>query len=166
LIPDAEKCGTRAEVDVIPFSAEHSAAFRDLNLEWVSTLFRIEPHDEEQLSHPERILEDGGEIWLARLDGKIVGTGVLFCDGEHSYEIAKMAVRPDVRGKGIGRKILAMLIQRFRERGGKRLWLQTNSRLKNAIALYRSFGFVDFTPTEPSPYERADVFLEWQGDGG
>lgn len=151
-------------IEIIPFSVEHSAAFRDLNLEWVSTLFRVEPHDEEQLAHPERILEDGGEIWLARLDDEIVGTGVLFCEGEGSYEIAKMAVRADIRGQGIGKKILAMLIQRFRERGGKRLWLQTNSRLNNAIALYRHRGFVDFTPCEPSQYERADVFLEWRGD--
>ncbi|HET7306772.1 MAG TPA: GNAT family N-acetyltransferase [Gammaproteobacteria bacterium] len=153
-------------IEIIPFSVEHSAAFRDLNLEWVSTLFRVEPHDEEQLSHPERILEDGGEIWLAQRDGEIVGTGVLFCEGEDSYEIAKMAVRPDMRGQGIGRQILTNLIRRFREREGERLWLQTNSRLKNAIALYRQAGFVDFTPSEPSPYERADVFLEWRGNSG
>lgn len=149
-------------IEIIPFSIEHSAAFRDLNLEWVSTLFRVEAHDEEQLSHPERILDDGGEIWLAQSDGEIVGTGVLFCEGEGRYEIAKMAVRPDMRSQGIGGRILDMLIRRFQERGGKRLWLQTNSRLKNAIALYRRFGFVDFVPTEPSPYARADVFLEWQ----
>lgn len=154
------------EVQIIPFAVEHRAAYRDLNLEWVSTYFRVEPHDEEQLSHPERILEDGGEIWLARLDGVIVGTGVLFSEGNGSYEIAKMAVRPDIRGKGIGKKILEMLIRRFRERGGRRLWLQTNSRLENAIGLYRRFGFVDFTPDRPSPYERANVFMEWRGARG
>lgn len=164
MVAHAERNDGGDKIEIIPFSVEHSAAFRDLNLEWVSTLFRIEPHDEEQLSHPERILEDGGEIWLARLGDAIVGTGVLFCEGAGSYEIAKMAVRPDLRGKGIGRKILDTLIGRFRERGGKRLWLQTNSRLKNAIALYRASGFVDFVPGEPSPYERADVFLEWRGD--
>jgi len=166
MISESKTSGSRGDPEIVPFSGEHRTAFRDLNLEWVSTLFRVEPHDEEQLSHPEWIIEDGGEIWLARLDGEIVGTGVLFCEGEGSYEIAKMAVRPDIRGKGIGKKILAMLIQRFRERDGKRLWLQTNSRLQNAIALYRSFGFVDFTPSKPSPYARADVFLEWRGRRG
>lgn len=149
-------------IEIIPFTIEHSAVFRDLNLEWVSTLFRVEAHDEAQLSQPERIVDDGGEIWLARLNGEIVGTGALFHEGEGRYEIAKMAVRPDMRGQGIGGKILEMLIRRFRERGGTRLWLQTNSRLTNAIALYRRFGFTDFTPSEPSPYARADVFLEWQ----
>jgi ribosomal protein S18 acetylase RimI-like enzyme/DNA-binding HxlR family transcriptional regulator len=153
-------------VEVVPFTVAHRDAFRDLNLEWVRKHFKVEPHDEEQLSHPEHILEDGGEIWLARLDSEIVGTGVLYSEGGGSYEIAKMAVREDLRGHGIGKKVLETLIRRFRERGGSRLWLQTNSSLNAAIGLYRSFGFVDFTPDKPSPYERADVFLEWRATGG
>lgn len=165
-IQDAAANEQPGEVEIILFTVEHRAAFRDLNLEWVRRYFKVEPQDEEQLSHPERILEDGGEIWLARLDGEIVGTGVLYCEGGGSYEIAKMAVRPDIRGRGIGKKILETLIRRFRERGGKRLWLQTNSKLENAIGLYRRFGFADFKPEKPSPYERANVFMEWRPAGG
>lgn len=159
----AETAEQPCTVEIIPFSVTHRKAFRDLNLEWVRRYFKVEAHDEEQLSHPELILEHGGEIWLARLNGEIVGTGVLHSEGHGEYEIAKMAVRADVRGKGVGKKILEMLIRRFRERGGRRLWLQTNSKLENAIGLYRRFGFKDFKPSKPSPYERADVFMEWHG---
>lgn len=165
-IADAEAAERPGVVEVIPFTVAHREAFRDLNLDWVRKYFKVEPHDEEQLSHPEIILEHGGEIWLARLGGEIVGTGVLHCEGNGEYEIAKMVVREDIRGKGIGKKILEKLIRRFRERGGKRLWLQSNSTLKSAIGLYRRFGFKDFTPSKPSPYERANVFLEWHGERG
>lgn len=150
------------EVQMLPFAVAYRDAYRELNLEWVRKYFKVEPHDEEQLSHPEIILENGGEIWLARLDNVIVGTGVLDCTGKGEYEIAKMAVQPDLRGHGIGKRIMETLIRRFQERGGQRLWLQTNSKLQNAIGLYRAYGFVDFVPAKPSAYERANVFMEWR----
>ncbi|HEX6929458.1 MAG TPA: bifunctional helix-turn-helix transcriptional regulator/GNAT family N-acetyltransferase [Gammaproteobacteria bacterium] len=152
------------ELEILPFAAAYKAAFRDLNLEWVETHFFVEDYDREQLENPERILDAGGEIWFARLGDEIVGTGALYCHGEGSYEIAKMAVSPRIRGRGIGRQLMNRLIQRFRERGGKRLRLETNSRLEAAITLYRSVGFVDHVPEQPSRYARANVFMEWKGD--
>lgn len=151
-----------AEVRILPFAAAYRDAFRDLNLEWLKTFFEVEPYDAEQLSNPERILENGGEIYMAELDGEIVGTGALYFQGDGQYEISKMAVRPDIRGKGIGARLMEKLIARFKERGGRRLWLQTNRKLTPALTLYRRFGFVEFTPTEKSKYARANVFMEWQ----
>lgn len=150
-------------VELVPFSIEYKQAFHDLNLEWVQSLFTVEPYDIEQLENPERILDAGGEIWFARLDGETVGTGALYCKGEGLFELAKMAVRPNLRGRGIGAKLLEVLIRRFRERGGKRLVLATNSKLVNAIALYRRYGFVDYVPDSPPEYARADTFMEWRG---
>ncbi len=155
-----------SDIGLLPFSAsageEHRKAFRDLNREWVETHFRLEPYDIEQLDHPERILEAGGEIWFARLDGEIVGTGALYCHPDGEFELAKMAVTPRIRGRGIGRLLLERLIQRFQERGGRRLVLATNASLAAALALYRNAGFVDYTPDAPSRYERANVFMEWR----
>lgn len=169
LIDRIHKAGARikgSDVTLIPFTMAHRNAFRDLNLEWLSTFFEVEPYDEEQLSQPERILESGGEIFMAELNGssgpEIVGTGALYFQGNGLYEISKMAVRPDIRGMGIGARLMERMIQRFRERGGKRLWLQTNRKLGPALKLYRRYGFVEFTPTEKSKYARANVFMEWQ----
>src|SRR5690606_32863620 len=108
--------------------------------------------------HPERILERGGEIWFARLGDQVVGTGALYSHGQGRYEIAKMAVTPRIRGRGIGRKLLEKLIERFLARGGTQLRLATNSKLESAIALYRRMGFVEYQPDEPPEYERANVF--------
>ena len=149
-------------VELVPYAIEHRQAFHDLNMEWIERYFHVEDYDREQLANPERILEKGGEIWFAVLDGKAVGTGALYCKGEGEFEIAKMAVAPGLRGHGIGARLMEKLIQRFRERGGKRLFLVTNSTLKPAIGLYRRFGFVDFVPLKPSEYERSDTFMEWR----
>lgn len=151
-------------VEILPFDETCAAAFRDLNLEWLEAYFQVEEYDREQLDNPARILEAGGEIWFARADGVMVGTGALYCHGDGDYEIAKMAVTEKVRGRGIGRLLLAQLVERYRQRGGRRLHLVTNNGLAAAIALYRSVGFVEYTPDAPSRYARGNFFMEWHGD--
>lgn len=151
------------DVRLVSFSPRHAEAFRRLNLEWIEAFFAVEATDIEQLSHPEHILGNGGEIWFAEVDGRPVGTGTLVHNGDGDYELAKMAVTPGFQGRGIGAAILEKLIERFQALGGKHLHLETNSGLKTAIALYRRFGFVEFTPATPSPYARADFFMEWKG---
>lgn len=152
-------------VEILPFTPDYKDAFRDLNREWLEALFYVEEYDLQQLQHPERILAAGGEIWFARLNDVMVGTGALYCDGDGTFEIAKMAVTSHARGHGVGRLLLEKLIQRFKDLGGQRLVLETNSSLSAAIALYRSAGFVDYTPSKPSEYARANVFMEWRPKG-
>jgi len=60
------------------------------------------------------------------------------------FEIRKMYFVPQVRGRGHGRRLLEDLIEGARQRGCERVVLETASVLKEAIALYRSFGFKPF----------------------
>jgi len=152
-----------ADIQLLPFSPALAADFRRLNLAWIETFFQVEATDVEQLSHPERILANGGEIWFAMAADETVGTGALVHCGGGDYELAKMAVTPAFQGRGVGALLLGKLIERFQALGGTRLHLETNSGLESAIRLYRRFGFVEFTPATPSPYVRADVFMEWRG---
>lgn len=70
-----------------------------------------------------------------------------------------MCVTPAARGLGLGRALLRACEDAARAAGAPRLYLETSSTLAPAGALYRSFGFVDLPPA-PSPYVRADVFME------
>lgn len=151
-------------VELVSFLPECRKAFHDLNLEWLETYFHVEPYDIEQLKNPERIIENGGEIWFALVNGEPVGTGALYRKRDGEFEIAKMAVKPELRGHGIGAEVLEKLIERFVARGGTRLILATNANLEAAIRLYRRYGFEDYQPEEPPEYERANVFMEWRGD--
>ena len=77
-------------------------------------------------------------------DGTIVGCGGLYPLADRNFEIRKMYFVPQVRGRGHGRRLLEDLIEGARQRGCKRVVLETASVLKEAIALYRSFGFKPF----------------------
>ena len=145
------------------FDAKYRQAFYDLNLWWVQKYFKVEPIDEQQLSNPEdTILGKGGEIYFAVQDGKAVGAVALKCEDDGVYELTKLGVDPEVQQGGMGRALCEKVIERFKARGGKTLFLETNTKLKPAIKLYWDLGFVELQPATPSPYERANYYMEWQ----
>ncbi|QNI30237.1 GNAT family N-acetyltransferase [Alloacidobacterium dinghuense] len=137
--------------------------FRRLNEQWIAKYFEIEEKDRLTLNDPVKyILRPGGHIYFATLDDEIVGCCALIATGANSYEVAKMAVDESVRNHGIGKALLAHVVAEARELGARKLTLETNSKLMNAIHVYESLGFKHIDPwrVEPSPYKRADVFME------
>jgi GNAT superfamily N-acetyltransferase len=76
-----------------------------------------------------------------------------------SYELAKMAVSPEARGKNIGWLLGNAIIEKARSIGAHRLYLESNTILKPAISLYHKLGFKKITGP-PSPYERANIQME------
>lgn len=135
--------------------------FRQLNEEWISHYFTLEPADLKALDHPEEyILQSGGSILLAEIGPQVVGTCALIKMPEGSYELAKMAVSPAAQGQGVGLLLGQAAIERVRELGGRRVYLESNSKLGPALALYRKLGFQDLAQPNPSPYARADVQME------
>ncbi len=142
---------------------EDGTAFRTLNEEWISRYFVLEPKDRETLGDPENtILRKGGRIFMAYAQNQAVGCVALIPMGEGVYELSKMAVSPQLRGQGIGRKVLEHTIAQARMQGAKSLFLGSNSILKNAVHLYEAVGF-RHVPPEQLPemhYSRADVFME------
>ncbi|MGH8253283.1 MAG: GNAT family N-acetyltransferase [Steroidobacteraceae bacterium] len=151
------------EVRVLPFAPRHAADFKRLNFEWLQKYFRVEPIDEQVLSNPGAIIRNGGAIFIARRDRKVVGTCALINDGDGVFELSKMAVTAGCQGLGIGRKLLDACIGAFMARPGRLLFLETNSVLKPAISLYESAGFEHAPPHHASLYERADVYMVYRG---
>jgi ribosomal protein S18 acetylase RimI-like enzyme len=78
------------------------------------------------------------------------------------FEVAKMAVSERYRGRGIGRKLLEYTIAQAKVLGAHTLELASNTKLANAVHLYESLGFrhLPLERVEPSPYARANVFME------
>lgn len=149
-----------AMVELRLFQAGDEEAFRTLNEMWIEKLFTLEEHDREVLNDPARfILNPGGQIIVAVDSGRVVGCCGLMPMEPGVYEVAKMAVAEDYQGRGVGRKVLARTIEEGRVMGAKKLYLETNHTLVNAIHLYESLGF-QHLPSADSPYARADVFME------
>lgn len=154
----------RRQLRIVPFASEWREHFYRLNAEWLNRYFYIERVDHEVLSNPERnILDPGGVILFALLGDEVVGTCALLHEAPGVYELTKMAVTERHQGLGIGRLLLEALIAEFQRRGGRELFLESNSRLKPAIKLYQRMGFqLQKAPRPGSHYKRADVYMIWR----
>ncbi|MGI6222636.1 MAG: bifunctional helix-turn-helix transcriptional regulator/GNAT family N-acetyltransferase [Prevotella sp.] len=141
---------------------KHHEAFLKLNERWIRDLFHMEQEDLDQLNHPmENIINKGGFIFIAEYKGEPVGTfAVMPCElPGYDWEFVKFAVNPDIRGKGIGKRLIKACLEKVQSLGGNRLYLETNKRCEAAIHLYQKYGF-KFLTNQPTNYERADVFME------
>lgn len=147
-------------VIVRDYRSEDADVFRDLNLAWVEEYFSVEPEDRAQLEDPQtHILEKGGAILIAEYDGEPVGTvGLVPGHGEGILELIKMSARTDVQGKGIGRALMEAAVSKSRQMGASKIWLETNTKLAAALALYRKAGFRELSGDEvtPTPYDRCN----------
>ena len=142
-IPLSRESIVTSEIRLRLFQQGDADAFRELNEAWIARYFRLEEQDRIQLGDPEsRIIRVGGQIVMA-----VAG---------------EMAVSEDYRGHGIGRKLLEYTIAQAKAIGAHTLELASNSKLANAVHLYESMGFRHLPPerVEPSPYARANVFME------
>lgn len=149
------------EIKVVTFDERFAADFARLNYRWIEEHFSIEPHDRELLDSPlEKIVETGGEVFFAFADGEVAGTVAMVRTDTNTYELTKMAVDPEFQGRGIANHLMKACIELAFKSGASTIFLETNSKLPAAIALYRKFGFVE-TPLDPdSQYSRADVRME------
>jgi putative acetyltransferase len=151
------------EIIVREFAPGDETAFRELNEQWIRRYFALEPKDESVLADPRTtILDRGGRILIAVLQGQTVGCCALLAMEPGEFEVAKMAVMETFQGAGIGRRLLQTVIASARASGATRLYLETNRKLEPAIRLYESVGFRHLPPERivPSPYARANVYME------
>lgn len=91
--------------------------------------------------------QKGGHFYvLVDKEETIVATGGLYAIDKDNAEIRKMYLLPEHRGQGLGKWILTALIDKAKELGFQRIELETASVLKEAIGLYKKFGFQTFCP--------------------
>jgi len=154
-------------IRVVAFDPRWREDFATLNIEWLQRWFVVEPFDREVLGNPEHyILADGGRILFAVDDQqRAIGTVALMHAGDGVYELTKMAVAPEARGRGIGRLLMNEALQLYRSLYARELFLESSSKLGPALALYESVGFRHHpAPRAGSHYARADVHMIWEPD--
>ncbi len=144
-------------MEIVSFQPAYAKAFYDLNIEWLEHYFYVEDYDREVLSKPKQyILNRNGHIFFAVEEGIVYGTVALMPHDENSFELTKMAVLPEARGKYLGHELMKHCIS-FSRKEGKNLMLYSNTLLENAIHIYRKFGFVEVPVETNSPYKRCNI---------
>ncbi|MEM9516624.1 MAG: GNAT family N-acetyltransferase [Actinomycetota bacterium] len=93
-----------------------------------------------------------GRFLVASLRGEPVGCGGLKFVGDGVAEIKRMWVAAHARGLGVGRRLLADLEQAAHVGGATRVRLDTNRALREAIAMYRSGGYVEISAFNDEPF--------------
>ncbi len=91
----------------------------------------------------------GGQMLLATLDGAPVGCVGLRRIDEATAELKRMYVRPQARGRGVARALLAACEQHAAELGYQQMWLETGSMQPEAVTLYLTSGYEPVAPVRP-----------------
>ncbi|HEV7135043.1 MAG TPA: GNAT family N-acetyltransferase [Steroidobacteraceae bacterium] len=93
-----------------------------------------------------------GVFLVAEILGEPAGCGALRTFSPGIGEIKRMWVSPEVRGLGMGRRLLESLEDEARERKLHRVRLDTHSSLVQALQLYRTAGYRDIARYNDNPY--------------
>ena len=149
------------EVRVVRFDQAYAKAFADLNYQWIEESYGVEEHDRELLDHPfESVIAPGGEIFFALIGDSAAGTvAMVKMDDEH-FELAKMAVSPEFRGRKIGNALMRSCIDFAVSKGANSIILESNTKQEAAIRLYRKHGFVEIPLDPNSQFVRANIRME------
>jgi GNAT superfamily N-acetyltransferase len=90
---------------------------------------------------PEEVADGRGAFLVIYREETPVGCGALRLLDAETAELKRMYVSPTLRGKGLGRRLVAALEAEARALGVRRLVLETGVRQATALALYRATGF-------------------------
>ena len=141
------------------------ARIRELFLEYARSLsFKLcfQSFDQELAALPGDYAPPEGRLFLATQDGVSLGCVALHKFGDGICEMKRLYVRPQSRGKGLGRILTEQAIADARQIGYERLRLDTvESDMGTAIAMYRKLGFRQIPPYRVNPIEGA-LYMELQ----
>jgi putative acetyltransferase len=97
---------------------------------------------------------------VVRDGAEAVGCGAILSDARGWGEVKRMYVRPDQRGRGVGKRVLTEIEQIARRAGLPLLRLETGIHNTEALALYRRGGFVECGPFGDYAADPLSVFME------
>ena len=149
-------------IRIIDWQPVYQAAWKNLNIAWISRDYEVEQVDLDTLDFPEKyFINDGGAVLLAQreADGEIIGTVALQPFGDGVLELAKMTVAENARGLKIGEMLGVAALERARKLGAKRVFLLSNTKAYQAINLYFKLGF-RCVALENKDFKRANIQME------
>ena len=105
------------------------------------------------------------ELWVAEVDGAVVGTVTVALPGSAWQEIARegegefrmLAVSPAARGRGVGDALVAMVLDRCRAAGCESVVLSSATVMRAAHRLYERLGFRRLPERDWTPVPGVDL---------
>jgi ribosomal protein S18 acetylase RimI-like enzyme len=139
------------------------AQVRDLFLEYAQSLgfsLCFQSFDQELAGLPGDYAPPDGRLLLAEFEGQLAGCVALHQLDSKNCEMKRLYLRPQFRGKGLGRALSGTIIAEARAIGYERMRLDTvEPVMKDAVAMYRRLGFKEIAPYRTNPIEGA-MYME------
>lgn len=158
---EVERLLTAASVEIRCVDPEHPDA-RHCLAEYVAELNRRSERGFDPSAGatalPHEVRPPAGEFFVAYLHGDPIGCGAVKYHADAPTEIKRMWIAPQARGLGLGRRLLEHLEGCARASGARHAHIETGAVLTEALALYRSAGWVEVPPFNEEPF--ADHWLE------
>jgi putative acetyltransferase len=150
------------------FQAESSlqiSQVRELFFEYAQSLgfsLCFQNFEKELAELPGDYAPPQGRLLLAEHEGQLAGCIALHKLEAGICEMKRLYLRPQFRGKGLGRQLAERIIAEAREIGYQRMRLDTvEPVMKDAVAMYRKFGFTEIPPYRANPIAGAQ-YMELQ----
>jgi len=107
---------------------------------------------------PHEVRPPAGQFFVAYLHGEPIGCGAVKYHGDAPAEVKRMWIASRARGLGLGRRLLETLEACAVAGGARVAHIETSAVLSEALALYRSAGWVEVAPFNDEPF--ADHWFE------
>jgi DNA-binding MarR family transcriptional regulator/GNAT superfamily N-acetyltransferase len=158
---EVERLLTAPRVEITPVDPEHPDAKYCL-AEYVAELNRRSTRGFDPsigaTALPHEVRPPAGQFFVAYLHGEPIGCGAVKHHADAPAEIKRMWLAPKARGLGLGRRLLEQLEGCARARGAQVAHIETSAVLTEALALYRSAGWIETSAFNDEPF--ADHWLE------
>jgi GNAT superfamily N-acetyltransferase len=143
----------KIEIDKIS-NAQDLEDVKKLFLEYVDFLqvnLDFQDYENELAKLPAKYAEPEGSIFLAKVAGQAVGCIALWKLEFGVCEMKRLFVKSEFQGLGVGKMLVAKLIEEAKNKGYSTIKLDTLKRLKSANYLYISLGFNETHPYNFNP---------------
>ena len=158
---EVQRLLTAASIEIRPTDPEHPDAQHCL-AQYVAELNRRSDRGFDPnvgaTALPHEVRPPAGRFFVAYLHEEPVGCGAVKYHRDAPAEIKRMWIAPALRGLGLGRRFLATLEACARSSGAQVGHVETSATLTEAMALYRSAGWVEVAPFNDEPF--ADHWFE------
>lgn len=146
-------------------SNEQIAQVRELFTEYAASLgfsLCFQSFDTELAELPGKYAPPAGRLWLAESGGEPAGCVALRRLEDGVCEMKRLYVRPQFRGKGIGRILAEAICKEASAAGYEKIRLDTvEPMMQSAVELYRRMGFREIAPYCSNPIAGA-LYMELQ----
>ena len=127
-----------------------------LNKAWIEKSWILEESDKKDLLNPKKIIDNGGQVFFAVEDQNAIGTVAMIKSSDYKFELAKMTVKENYRGKGIANMLMDQCLDFAKQKNTKEIFLISNDSLTTARNLYDKYGFKE-VDLDSSKYDRGNV---------